>query len=256
MEYEDLVVELRGDGVLLVTLNRPEVRNALRPQTLMEIAAVLRGPGDARVVVLTGGEGVFCGGADLKELEALRASGGIKASPLGGYWKAIRERDVPLVAAVNGFALGGGCELAMHADVIIAGETARFGQPEVGLGLMPGAGGTQRLTRTVGKSVAMSMVLAGVFLDAARAAAVGLVAEVVPVERTLERALEIAGAIASRPPLAVQAARAAIERAFETPLTEGLLLERQAYEELFATEDLAEGIAAFLEKRPPAFRGR
>ncbi len=256
MQFEDLIVEPGGDGVLLVTLNRPAARNALRAQTLMELAAVLTDPGGARVVLLTGGERVFSAGADLKGLEALRASGTIKESPLKGYWRAIREREVPLVAAVNGYALGGGCELAMHADVIIAGKSARFGQPEVGLGLMPGAGGTQRLARAVGKSVAMAMVLAGEFIDADRAGELGLVAEVVSPERTVERALEIARSIASRPPLAVRSARSAIEQAYETPLSEGLRLEREAYEGLFSTEDLTEGIAAFLDKRPPTFRGR
>lgn len=216
---------------------------------------MLRHPGEARVVVLTGGDRVFCAGADLRELEELRASGRIAENPRTRYWADIRDREVPLVAAVNGYALGGGCELAMHADILIAGESARFGQPEVGLGLMPGAGGTQRLTRAVGKSVAMMMVVCGELLDAARARELGLVAEVVPDAQTVPRALELAEKLAARPLLAVRAARAAVEQAFEVSLSEGLRRERSAYDGLFATRDLQEGIAAFLEKRRPEFRG-
>ena len=255
MQAEDLILEPLDDGVLLVTIHRPEVRNALRANTLREVAEVLRHPGGARVVVLTGGDRVFCAGADLRELEELRASGRIAENPRTRYWADIRAREVPLVGAVNGFALGGGCELAMHADILVAGESARFGQPEVGLGLMPGAGGTQMLTRAVGKSVAMMVVLCGEILDAPRARELGLVAEVVPDAQTVPRALELGRGIAARPSLAVRAARAAIEQAFESSLAEGLRRERAAYDGLFATTDLAEGIAAFLEKRRPEFRG-
>ena len=257
MQPKDLILQSHDDArILVVTLHRPEVRNALRANTLCELATIMRDPGEARVIVLTGGDRVFSAGADLREIEDLRASGRVEENPRVAYWSDIRTRDVPLIAAVNGYALGGGSELAMHADIIIAGESARFGQPEIDVGLIPGAGGTQLLTQAVGKSVAMTMVLAGEFLDAARALQAGLVAEVVPDLETLDRAMDIARSIAAKSPLAVRRARAAIERAFEVPLSEGLALEREAFNEMFATEDLAEGIAAFLEKRKPLFEGR
>lgn len=256
MRYEDLRVEHHDDGVVVIKLNRPTLRNALRATTLNEMAEVLETTEHIRVAIVAGSRDAFSAGADLREVERTRATGAIGTDPRHQYWTRLRARRVPLIAAVNGLALGGGCELVLHADIAVAGESARFGQPEAKLGLIPGAGGTQRLTRVVGKSVAMKMILAGLTIDADEALRRGLVAEVVPDQRTLDRALELAQAIAANAPLAVRAARDAIDKAFEVPLTEGLAVERALFEELFETEDLAEGLAAFFEKRSPRFAGR
>lgn len=241
-----------------ITLNRPDQRNALSTPLFVAVIDALKEMAqddDVRAVVLTGGSDIFAAGADLKEM-AERTFEDALRDPRGPLWYYLRNFPKPLVAAVNGFALGGGCELAMHADIIIAGETAKFGQPEVNVGVLPGGGGTQRLPRVVGKSLAMLMILAGEPIDAARALAAGLVAEVVPPERTLERAVEIAGKIANKAPIAVRLSKEAVLQSFEVGLNAGLDFEKRAFQTLFATEDRMEGVKAFIEKRKPAFRGR
>jgi len=253
----DIKVDIPVEGVQLIQLNRPDVKNALRTQLLAELAATLRASeADAaiRCVVLTGGE-VFAAGADIREMAALDAIG-VLNDERPEHWAAIRNFKKPLIAAVNSYCLGGGCELAMHADVIIAGDNARFGQPEINLGIIPGAGGTQRLIRNVGKSLAMKMVLSGEMIKADTALASGLVAEVVPAAETLERAIALAQTIASKPPLAVQLAKEALLQAYETPLFSGLALERKSFALLAASEDRQEGIAAFTERRQAHFKGQ
>lgn len=255
---EDILVTLPHPHVLLVTLNRPKARNALRSQTLRELAAVLGQAADddaIRAVVLTGGDTVFAAGADIGELAAHSATS-ILTDERPRHWKTIREFPKPLIAAINGFSLGGGNELAMHADILIAGETARFGQPEVNLGIIPGAGGTQRLTHAVGKSNAMLMALTGSFIDARTALAQGLVSEVTLPELTVRRALDLAILISGKPPMAVRLAKEAVLKSFEGSLEQGLHAERRAFCQLFATADKQEGVSAFLEKRKPTFVGR
>ncbi len=246
-------------GVALVTIDRPGALNALSFGLLAELVEALERLDAARtcrVIVLTGaGSRAFAAGADIKEL-----LGQTPASLAGGGafrpWDRLRAIGLPIIAAVRGYALGGGCELALACDLIVAGEDAQFGQPEILIGVMPGAGGTQRLTRAIGKARAMDLILTGRSLPAREAEAAGLVSLVVPAEETLDRALELAGRIATMPPLAVRAAKAMVNRAFETSLTEGLADERQAFFELFATEDQTEGMTAFAEKRAPSWQGR
>lgn len=247
-----------GDGVVLLTLNRPGARNALSTPLLAALAAYLA-QADAdpatRAVVLTGGPKLFAAGADITELAA-HDPDSIKTDPRRAHWLAVWAFEKPLIGAVNGWCLGGGCELAMSCDILIAGADARFGQPEINLGLIPGSGGTQRLIRAIGKSRAAQMVLAGDFIGAKEAHERGLVSEIAPPELTEERAVAVARAIAAKPPLAAKAAKAALNAAFEGPLTQGLAFERARFVDLFATEDKAEGLAAFLEKRKPRFKGR
>jgi enoyl-CoA hydratase len=246
------------EGVLTISLHRPEVLNALSNSLLGELARVLESvQKDARVkvVVITGSVKAFAAGADLQEMASLNMVG-VLQNPRPELWQRIQRFDKPLVAAVNGFALGAGCELAMQADIIIAGENALFGQPEIKLGIMPGAGGTQRLIRAVGKSLAMQMVLSGEPISAIRAQQAGLVSEVCIPEMTLDRAHQIARQIARHAPLALQQAREALLKAFDTDLTTGLQYERKAFTLLAATQDRDEGIAAFLEKRRPVFTGK
>lgn len=255
---EDVAVARPAPGVLQLTLTRPEARNALRTQTLAEIAAELAAAAtdDAvRCVVLTGGLRHFAAGADLREMAPLGPEA-ILNHERQRHWRAIAGFPKPLVAAVCGYALGAGCELALCADIVVAGSNAQFGQPEINLGMIPGAGGTQRLPRVAGKVLAMQMVLTGLPIDARAALAAGLVCEVDEPESALARAVEIATQIAARPPLAVRAAKAAVLRAFELPLDEGLAREREAFAALADTHDRNEGIAAFLEKRPPRFTGQ
>ncbi|TCO81261.1 short chain enoyl-CoA hydratase [Plasticicumulans lactativorans] len=254
----DIVVDRPSPGVLAITLNRPDALNALRNALLAELAATLdaaAGDDDVRCVVLGGGPKVFAAGADIKEMAALDVVG-VLNDCRPGYWAAIRRFPKPIVAAVNGFALGGGCELAMLADIIVAGDNARFGQPEINLGIIPGAGGTQRLVRAVGKPLAMKLVLTGESIDARTALAAGLVAEVTVPELTQERALAIARGIAAKPPIAVRLAKECVLKAFELSLESALDAERKAFALLAATEDRREGIAAFVEKRQPEFKGR
>ncbi|MFT5116596.1 MAG: enoyl-CoA hydratase [Kiritimatiellia bacterium] len=256
--YTNLLVEPIKDGVQLIVLNRPSVRNALTSALLQELVSVLslaEVNDDVRAVVITGGDKVFAAGADLKEMAALDMVGVI-SDKRPGLWRSIYSFPKPIVAAVNGFALGGGCELAMHADIIIAGDNAQFGQPEINLGIIPGAGGTQRLIRTVGKSLAMKLVLSGEFIGAQEARQSGLVAEITVPEKTIERAVSLATTIASKPFLAVKQAKEVLLMAFETDLDAGLKYERKAFTVLSATEDRQEGISAFLEKRKPEYKGR
>lgn len=257
-DLQDILVSEVANGVLTLTLNRPEAFNALRNQLLSEIADTLdtAASDDAiKAVLVTGGETVFAAGADIKEMAALDMVG-VMNDIRPTYWKRIAAFPKPLIAAVNGYALGGGCELMMHCDIVIAGDSAQFGQPEINLGIIPGAGGTQRLIKAVGKSMAMQMVLSGAFISASQARDSGLVSEVVIPERTIERAREIASLIAKKPPIAVRLAKEVLLKAFDTSLESGLNLERKAFTVLAATQDRNEGIAAFTEKRKPNFKGQ
>jgi enoyl-CoA hydratase len=245
-------------AVRLITLQRPQALNALNTVMLGELAAELsaaEADPETRVVVLTGSRKAFAAGADIKEM-AERDLVGILNDPRQASWQTITRFSKPLIAAVNGFALGGGCELAMHADILIAGEDARFGQPEINLGIMPGAGGTQRLLRAVGKSLAMQMVLTGEAIDARHALRAGLVSEITQPEFTVERAVQIAHAIAAKAPLAVRLAKEALLKAMDTDLASGLRFERHAFTLLAGTADRDEGIRAFQDKRAPQFRGQ
>jgi enoyl-CoA hydratase len=247
------------DGVALVTIVRPEVLNALSFGVVGEIAdafEALDGERDCRAIVLTGdGERAFAAGADILELAVQNPTDLAREDPFA-HWDRIRRIRKPIVAAVRGFALGGGCELAMACDVIIAGDDAKFGQPEIKLGVMPGAGGTQRLTRAIGKARAMDLILTGRTIGADEAHAAGLVSRVVPAAETVEQALDVAAVIAGMPPVATLAAKQAILRADELPLEAGLDLERRDFYLLFGSEDQREGMAAFSEKRTPTWKGR
>ena len=256
-EYGNILVERRG-RVGLVTLNRPEALNALNKATLDELVAAISGmdadPG-VGAVVLTGSGKAFAAGADIKEMASKGYMEMYDADWFRG-WEDLTRLRIPLVAAVSGFALGGGCELAMMCDIIIAGDNAKFGQPEINLGVVPGMGGSQRLTRAVGKAKAMDMILTGRFIGADEAERSGLVSRVVPAEDTVEEALKAAEAIASKSKPAAMLAKEAVNAAFETGLAQGVLFERRLFHSLFATEDQKEGMAAFTEKRPPEFRHR
>ena len=247
------------EGVALITLDRPKVLNALDTRTLQELVEALeRLDTDAacRAVVVTGaGERAFAAGADIREMaDATPVSLAITNS--FARWERIRRVRVPIIAAVRGYALGGGCELAMACDMIVAADDAVFGQPEIRIGVIPGAGGTQRLTRALGKARAMEIILTGRNLPAREAEAHGLVTRLVAAEETLGSALELAASIAALPPLAVRAAKEAVNRAFELSLEAGLEFERRNFFLLFATEDQKEGMRAFVEKRPPEWKGR
>ena len=247
------------EGVALVTIERPEVLNALSFDLLDEIAAALAtldSDPACRAIVLTGsGTKAFAAGADIREL-AVQTPVTLLVEDRFAVWERIAATRTPLIAAVRGFALGGGCELAMSCDLIVAGDDARFGQPEINLGVMPGAGGTQRLTRAIGRARAMDLILTGRTITAAEAGAMGLVSRVVPADETLGAALELGRTIASKAPVAVLAAKEAVRLAEELPLGAGLRHERRAFFGLFATEDQTEGMAAFVEKRPPEWKGR
>ena len=257
MTYARILVTTE-DAIRVVTLNRPEVLNALNQATLDELATAFeecdRDEG-VRCAVLWGGEKVFSAGADVREMVDATSADMIRSYRFQ-QWERIRRTATPIVAAVNGYALGGGCELAMLCDIIIAAETAQFGQPEVRIGVMPGAGGTQRLTRAIGKSRAMEMILTGRSMGAHEAQAAGLVSRVVPPDLCLEEAKRLAREVAARPPLAVRLAKEAVLQAFETTLEGGLQFERKCFHLLSSTEDKREGIRAFLEKRSPKFSGR
>lgn len=257
-EYKTLLLDTSFDKTLVVKLNRPEAHNALTTHLLSEFADVLDlavNDNGIACIVLTGSEKVFAAGADLKEMAALDMVD-VLQDVRPQIWQRISKCPKPIIAAVNGYALGGGCELAMHADIIIAGDNASFGQPEINLGIIPGAGGTQRLLRTVGKSLAMKMVLSGEFISAQEALSAGLVAEVTLPELSLERAIKLAQVIAAKPPLAVQQAKEVLLHAFESHLQSGLHYERKAFTVLAGTEDRQEGISSFLEKRKPEYKGR
>jgi enoyl-CoA hydratase len=247
------------DGVALVTLDRPEVLNALDYRTLGELVAALESldaDESVRCVVITGaGDRAFAAGADIKEMAEATPVTLTKANNFA-RWERLRRIRVPIVAAVRGFALGGGCELAMACDMVVAADDAQFGQPEIKIGIMPGAGGTQRLARALGKAKAMEMILTGTNISAEEALERGLVARVVAREETLAEALRLASEVASMPPLAVRAAKEAVNRAYELSLEAGLEFERRNFFMLFASEDQKEGMRAFIEKRKPEWKGR
>ena len=247
------------DAVALVTIDRQDALNALSFAVLEELANALEAldaDDDCRTIVLTGaGERAFAAGADIREL-AVQTPVTLTAGGDFDRWNRIDRIRKPIIAAVRGVALGGGCELAMACDLIVAGESAQFGQPEIKLGVMPGAGGTQRLTRILGRAKAMELILTGRSMSAREAEAHGLVTQVVADEATLAAALELAARIAAMPPVAVAVAKEAVRRAEELPLSEGLRWERRNFFLLFATEDQTEGMAAFVEKRQPAWKGR
>ncbi|MBW6505406.1 MAG: enoyl-CoA hydratase [Rhodobacteraceae bacterium] len=258
MAYQTLIVEIE-DYVALVRLNRPEALNALNSQLLGELADALKGADEndkVRCIVLTGSEKAFAAGADIKEMADKSFVDMFTADYFGTEADAILRVRKPIIAAVSGYALGGGCELAMMCDFIIASETAKFGQPEINLGVVAGIGGTQRLTRFVGKSKSMDMHLTGRFMDAAEAERSGLVSRVVPVGKLIPEAMEAARKIAAKSALSVMVVKEAVNRAYETTLREGVLFERRIFHALFATEDQKEGMSAFLEKRQPQFRDR
>ncbi|MES2301338.1 MAG: enoyl-CoA hydratase-related protein [Pseudomonadota bacterium] len=260
MSYETILVELKG-AVTLVTLNRPQSLNALNSQVLAELIeafAAFEADSSQRCAVLTGsGEKAFAAGADIKEMADKPASDFFNED-FFSKWTShlVKATRKPWIAAVNGFALGGGCELAMMADFIIASENAKFGQPEIKLGVAPGMGGSQRLTRAVGKAKAMDMCLSGRMMDAAEAERSGLVSRVVPLADLVEDALKTATAIAAMPPMAAMVNKEMVNAAFETTLDQGLLFERRAFQILTATEDKAEGMKAFIEKRPGVWTGK
>jgi enoyl-CoA hydratase len=257
MDYETLLVETR-DKVGLVTLNRPQALNALNSTIVRELNAVLDGfeadPGIGCIIV-TGSEKAFAAGADVKEMQGLS----FPQTYLDDFissWDRVASRRKPIVAAVAGFALGGGCELAMMCDIIIAADNAKFGQPEIKLGVMPGAGGTQRLTRFIGKAKAMDLCLTGRMMDAAEAERSGLVSRVVPAADLLAEALKVAEVIASMSLPIAMMTKESVNRAYETTLAEGLRFERRVFQSMFATADRKEGMSAFLEKRPAKFQNR
>jgi len=257
MTYETIKSEIRGK-VGLITFNRPDVLNAVNSTVIREVNQALDAfEADETIgaIVITGSEKAFAAGADVKEMQSLT----YPSSYLDDFvsaWDRVAARRKPLIAAVSGFALGGGCEFAMMCDMIIASDTAKFGQPEIRLGIMPGVGGTQRLTRAVGKAKAMEMCLTGRMMDAQEAERSGLVARIVPVADLLEDAMKTAATIASYSLTSVMLTKEAINRAFETTQAEGVRFERRAFQSMFATEDQKEGMAAFLEKRPAAFKNR
>lgn len=252
-----VLLERPSPHTAVLRLNRPEVRNAIDDsvrELLVMHLATLAGDPDVRCVILTGGEKVFAAGADIKAMSTMHAAD-MQASPAAAAYAAIRDFPKPVIAAVCGFALGGGCELAMHADIIIAGEGAKFGQPEIKVGIMPGAGGTQRLPRAIGKFKAMKFLLTGDFMTARDADAMGLVSEVVADGEVLRRARALAEAIAVLPPIAARAIKRAVLEGADLSLPAGLALERQVFAQLFDTKDQKEGMNAFLEKRPAVFKG-
>jgi enoyl-CoA hydratase len=258
MNYQNILVETHG-AVGLITFNRPKALNALCDALVRELGAALDAfeADDAiGAVVLTGSERAFAAGADIKEMAGKSFVECYVQDFITDGWERVTTCRKPVIAAVAGFALGGGCEMAMMCDTIIAAESAKFGQPEITLGIIPGSGGTQRLTRAVGKAKAMEMVLTGRMIDAAEAERSGLVSRVVPNDKLLEEALKIATQIAALSRTAVFAAKEAVNRAFETTLAEGVRFERRLFHAMFATEDQKEGMAAFVEKRKPAFKNR
>ncbi len=256
-QYKNLILTREG-LVATVQLNRPKVLNALNTELMAELVECLEmldHDEGVRAVVLHGNEKAFAAGADIKEMADASAIE-MLARDQFAKWDRIRKLKKPLIAAVSGFALGGGCELMMHCDIIIASETARIGQPEILIGVMPGAGGTQRLTRAVGKGLAMEMVLTGRQITAEEAMKAGLVNKVVPVEFYLEEAQRLAREIAERPPIAVRLAKEAILKSFDTTIETGLEYERKNFYLLFASEDMREGMSAFIEKRKAGWKGK
>jgi enoyl-CoA hydratase len=257
MAYSNIIVETRG-RVGVITLNRPQALNALNGALIDEMAQALDAyEADAGIgcIVLTGSAKAFAAGADIKEMQS-KGYMDVYREDFIGSWERVARCRKPVIAAVAGFALGGGCELAMMCDFVIAADTARFGQPEIKLGVMPGAGGTQRLARFVGKAKAMEMCLTGRMMDAAEAERSGLVSRVVPADKLMEDAMKTAETIAGMSLPVVMMAKESLNRAFETTLAEGVRFERRVFHAMFALEDQKEGMAAFAEKRPPQFKHR
>jgi enoyl-CoA hydratase len=258
MNYEHILVETRG-RVGLVTLNRPKALNALNDALMDELgAALLAFDADDAIgaMVITGIEKAFAAGADIGSMATWSYMDVFKSEYITRNWETLKRIRKPVIAAVSGYALGGGCELVMMCDIVIAADTARFGQPEIKLGIIPGAGGTQRLPRAVGKAKAMDLVLSARMMDAREAESAGLVSRVVAADRVVDEAVATANTIASFSLPAVLMAKEALNRAYELPLAEGMLFERRLFHSLFATEDQKEGMAAFVEKRAPRFKHR
>jgi enoyl-CoA hydratase/carnithine racemase len=252
-----VAAETRG-AVGIARLDRPEARNALSPELMEELLTILEAwdaDPDVRCVVMAGGDKFFAAGADIKSM-AERSFQDVLTAPSARFWPRLAAVRTPLVAAVSGYALGGGCELALACDMLVASEGAEFGQPEILLGIIPGGGGTQRLTRVMGKQRAMELVLTGRRITASEAYELGIVNQLAPAKEWLEKAIELAEVVASRPPIAVRLGKQAVLAADETTLAAGLDHERRLYELAMATEDRVEGMTAFIEKRRPEFRGR
>ncbi|MEK7263739.1 MAG: enoyl-CoA hydratase-related protein [Bacteroidota bacterium] len=257
MIYSNIILT-KENSIAVLELHRPEVLNALNMQTMDELVDALQSldaDDDVRSIIITGNEKAFAAGADIKEMAEASAVEMLLRDQFA-KWDKIRKIKKPLIAAVSGFALGGGCELVMMCDIIIASETAKFGQPEINIGVMPGAGGTQRLTRALGKAKAMEIVLTGKIFSAQEALQWGLINKVVPVEYYLEDAKNIAREIAAKPPVAVRMAKEAVLKSFDTTIEGGLEFERKNFYLLFASEDQKEGMSAFIEKRKPQWKGK
>ena len=253
-----LILE-REAGYALIRLHRPAALNALNGTMMDELSAVipmLDDDPEVRAIILTGSDKAFAAGADIKEMVDKTFAQAVTEGFITRNWEAVAHCRTPVIAAVAGYALGGGCELAMMCDIILAADTARFGQPEITLGIPPGAGGTQRLPRAIGKAKAMEMILTGRMMDAAEAERSGLVSRVVPADTLLDEARTVAAAIARLSPVAVLLAKELVDAAYESPLAEGVRRERRAFHAAFSTEDQKEGMAAFIAKRKPAFRGK
>jgi enoyl-CoA hydratase len=259
MTYEFILVEPQFEKhIALIRLNRPKELNALNLQLMLELKdalSVLDNDDEVRCIIITGNEKAFAAGADIKQMESKNAIDLIKIDQFE-TWDQIRKTHKPLIAAVSGFCLGGGNELAMTCDMIVASETAKFGQPEIKIGIMPGAGGTQRLTKAIGKALAMEMVLTGKFISADSALKAGLINKVVPVEVYLEEAVKLAKEIVLQSPIAIRLAKESVLKAFDSGLQEGLYFERKNFYLCFASEDQKEGMNAFVEKRNPEFKGK
>jgi enoyl-CoA hydratase len=258
MPYENILTETRG-RVALVTLNRPKQLNALNDALMTELGdALLAFDADENIgaIVLTGNDKAFAAGADIGAMVNWSYMDVYKTDYITRNWEALRGVRKPVIAAVAGFALGGGCEIALACDIVVAADTAKFGQPEIKIGVTPGAGGTQRLPRAIGKAKAMDLILTARMMDAQEAERAGLVSRVVPADKLLDEALAVANAICEFSGPAVMMAKEAVNRAFETPLAEGILFERRMFHSLFATEDQKEGMRAFVAKRKPAFKHR
>ena len=258
MAYENILVETRGK-VGLITLNRPQALNALSPDLMRELGQALTGFGsedNIGAIVITGSEKAFAAGADIKAMKDWGYMDVYKSDYITAEWETINRIRKPVIAAVAGYALGGGCELAMMCDFILAADTAKFGQPEINLGVLPGAGGTQRLPRFVGKAKAMEMVLTGRMMDANEAERCGLVSRVLPPDRLIEEAIKTAEKICALSLPVVMLAKESVNRAFETTLSEGVRFERRLFHSCFAIDDQKEGMAAFVEKRKPMFKNR
>jgi enoyl-CoA hydratase len=256
MTYENILVEIRGN-VGVIRLNRPQALNALSPALVKDLGQaidIFEKDDNIRAMVITGSDKAFAAGADIKVMQNFSYMDTYKSNYITDGWERVAQCRKPLIAAVAGFALGGGCEMAMMCDFILAADNAKFGQPEIKLGVIPGAGGTQRLTRFVGKSKAMEMVLTGRMMDAQEAERSGLVSRIVPLADLVEEAVKVAQQIADLSMPIVMMAKESVNRSYETSLAEGILFERRVFHSAFATEDQKEGMAAFVEKRKPAFK--